>query len=131
VEERYARLRMAVTDQVFEGDLLLGLQSLLDQAGPAHAPAFATFRDVLGDLAPAELLRATPRDPADAFERRLLKVSDRSYGLVLAALQEQFTQGDSFEAGAFRGLAISAMEGLHESNRVLVQRGLLPRFTLP
>ena len=130
VEERYARLRSAATDQAFEGDLLHKLQFLIDQAGP-HAAAFTTFRDVLGDLVPVELLRATLRDPADAFERRLLTVSDRSYGLVLAALREQFTQGDSSEAGAFRGLAISAMEGLRESHRVLVQRGLLPRFTPP
>jgi len=55
-----------------------------------------------------------------------LEVSDRSYGLILKALAEQFAQ-----AAAFSDLAVSAMEGLDEINRALVQRGLLPPFTSP
>ena len=50
--------------------------------------------------------------------------------MILVALQERFAQPDSFIAGRFRGLAVSAMEGLDEINCVLVQRGLLPPFTL-
>jgi hypothetical protein len=50
--------------------------------------------------------------------------------LVLAALQGRFEQPDSFIAGTFRGLAVSAMESLDDTNRLLVQRGLLPPFTL-
>ena len=126
VDERYTQLRAAVTSEpVFEGDLLSELRSVIADHGPTHAAAFATLRDSLGDLPPAEFLRAVRREGADAFEGRLLAISDRSYGLVLAALQEQFAQLAPFSA-----LAVSAMEGLDEINRVLVQRGLLPPFTL-
>ena len=115
---------------MFDGDLLDEMRSVIVDDGPTHAAAFATLRDSLGDLAPADFLRATRREAADAFERRLLDISDRSYGLILVALQERFAQPDSFIAGTFRGLAVSAMEGLDEINCVLVQRGLLPPFTL-
>jgi hypothetical protein len=130
VDERYARLRPAVTSSpVFEGDLLDELRTIIVEDGPTHATALAPLRNSLRGLAPADFLRATRREAADAFEQRLLDVSDRSYSLVLTALQEQFAQ-DPFVGGAFRGLAVSAMEGLDELNRVLVQRGLLPPFTL-
>lgn len=127
IDQRYTQLRPAVTsDPVFDGDLLNELQSVIIDHGSTHAAAFAAIGDSLGDVAPAGLLRATRREAADAFEGRLLEVSDRSYGLVLAALQEQFAQQAPFSA-----LAISAMEGLDEINRALVQRGLLPPFTPP
>src|SRR6266508_3786727 len=131
VDERYAHLRPAVTaDPVFDGDLLDELRAVIVDDGPTHAAAVAILRDSLGHLAPTAFLRATRREPRDAFERRLIDVSDGSYGLTVAALQEQFAQQDLFVAGTFRGLAVSAMEGLDEINRVLVQRGLLPPFTL-
>jgi hypothetical protein len=77
-------------------------------------------------------LRATRRDPADALEQRLLDLSDRFYRLVLAAIQERFAPSqDFFVAGTFRGFAVTAIDGLNDSNRVLVQRGLLPSFALP
>jgi hypothetical protein len=125
VDERYTKLRPAVTsDPVFDEDLLNELRSVIVDHGPTHAAAFATLRDSLGDLTPADFLRATRRDGADAFEGRLLDVSDRSYRLTLDALQEQFAQRAPFSA-----LALSAMEGLDAINRVLVQRSLLPPFT--
>jgi hypothetical protein len=131
VDERYARLGPAVTsDALFDGDLLDELRSVIVDDGPTHVKAFATLRDSLGDLRPEDLLVATRREGTDALERRLLAVSDRSYGLVLALLQERFGQPDLFVAGSFRGVAVSAMEGLDEINRALVQRGLLPPFTL-
>src|SRR6266508_1726096 len=130
VDERYARLRSAViSSSVFEGDLFDELRTIIVEDGPTHAAALAPLRNSLRGLAPADFLRATRREAADAFEQRLLDVSDRSYSLVLTALEEQFAQ-DPFVGGAFRGLAVSAMEGLDELNRVLVQRGLLPPFTL-
>ena len=130
VDERYARLRPAVTsDPVFDGDLLGELRSVIVDDGPTHAAALAPLRDSLRGLAPADFLRATRREAADAFEQRLLDVSDRSYSLVLAALREDFGQ-DPFVGAAFRSLAVSAMEGLDEIDRALVQRGLLPPFTL-
>lgn len=132
VDERYARLGPAVTsDAVFEGELLNELRSVIVDDGSTHAAAVATLRDSLGNLAPGQFLRATRREATDAFEQRLLDVSDRFYRLVLAALQERFASQEFFVAGTFRGLAVEAMEGLNDSNRVLVQRGLLPAFTLP
>lgn len=131
VDQRYLRLGPAVTSApVFEGPLLDALRSLIVEDGPTHVAGVAGLRDALGDPAPADFLRATRREPADTFEQRLLNTSDRSYRLILAALQEQFASQD-FVAGTFRSLAVSAMEGLDEINRALVQRGLLPPFTLP
>jgi hypothetical protein len=115
---------------VFEGPLLDALRSLIVEDGPTPAAAVAGLRDALGGLAPVDFLRVTRREPADTFEQRLLNTSDRSYRLILAALQERFASQD-FVAGTFRSLAVSAMEGLDEINRALVQRGLLPPFTLP
>jgi hypothetical protein len=132
VDERYARLGPAVTsDPVFEGELLNQLRSVIVEDGSTHAAAVAALRDALGDLAPAHFLRVTRREPTDGFEQRLLDLSDRSYRLVLAALQERFGSQDFFIAGTFRGFAVSAMAMLDDGNRVLVQRGLLPPFTLP
>jgi len=132
VDERYTRLAPAVTsDPVFEGVLLDALRSIIIDSGPTHAAALTALHDSLRHLEPGDFLRATRREAADTFEQRLLDVSDRNYRLVLSALQEQFAQSDFFVAGTFRGFAVSAMDGLDEINRVLVQRGLLPPFTLP
>ncbi|HEY9378845.1 MAG TPA: hypothetical protein VIQ02_17345 [Jiangellaceae bacterium] len=133
VDERYARLVPAVTsDPVFEGDLLDELRSVIVDDGSTHAAAVTFLRDSLGTLSPDDFLRATRRQPADALDQRLLDLSDRFYRLVLAALQERFAPSqDFFVAGTFRGFAVDAMDGLNDSTRVLVQRGLLPRFTLP
>jgi hypothetical protein len=131
VDQRYWRLRPAVTSHpMFEGGLLDELKAVIDD-GATHAGGFAALRDSLGDLGPADFLRATRREAADAFEQRLLELCDRTYGLILAALQERFAQEDFFIAGTFRGFAVSAMENLDGINRVLLQRGLLPPFTLP
>jgi hypothetical protein len=125
VDERYARLRPAVTsDPVFDADLLGEMQTVIVNEGPTHAAAFAAMLDSLAGLAPASFLRATRREGADAFEERLLDVGDRSYGLVVAALEEQFAQ----HVGA-SSLAFTAMDALDAISRVLVQRGLLPPFT--
>lgn len=132
VDERYIRLAPAVTsDPVFEGDLLDALRSVIVDDGPTHAAALATLQDALRHLEPGDFLRATRREAADTFEQRLLDVSDRNYRSILAALQEQFVQEDFFVAATFRRFAVSAMDGLDEINRALVQRGLLPPFTLP
>ncbi len=86
------------------------------------------MRDSLRDLRPAEFLQVTRRIANDTFEQRLLDVSDRGYGLVLSAVQGTFAE--DFVGFAFRGFAVSAMQSLDDSNRVLVQQGLLPPFTL-
>lgn len=132
VDARYTRLQPAVTSApVFEGDLLDALRGLIVDDGPTHAAALTTLREALGGLAPEDFLRATRRDPADAFEQRLLAVSDRIYGLLLSALQERFAQPDFFLAGTFRDYAVRTMFALDDVNRALVQRGLLPALTLP
>ena len=47
-------------------------------------------RDSLAGLSPTDFLRATWREGEGPFEQRLLDVSDRSYGLIIATLQERF-----------------------------------------
>ena len=130
VDARYGRLRSAVTsDGVFDGDLLATVRSVLDD-GVTHSDALASFRDALGDVAPAFFLRAIRRATNDAFEQRLLDVSDRGYQAIVAALGESFAQEDPFAGGAFTRFAVSGMTSLDDVHRLLVQRGLLPPFTL-
>jgi hypothetical protein len=127
VDDRYARLVPAVTSSpVFDGDLLTELQTVIVDHGSGHAAAFAAVTDPLTGLAPADYLRATRRDAADAFEQRLLDASNRAYALVIAALRDQF-----MAAGGFSSPAVSAMRVLDDINRLLAQRGLLPPFTSP
>jgi FAD/FMN-containing dehydrogenase len=73
----------------------------------------------------ADLLCAGRRPPTDAFEERLLRLSDRSYSVVVQVLRAQFVP-DVFPN---QTLAVSAMTTLDDANRLLVQRGLLPPFS--
>jgi len=131
VDDRYGKLLPAVsTDPLFEGDQLDDLRSVID-AGTTHHDGFVGLQDPLPNPLPPDLLRATRRQAADSFEQRLLDISDRTYASVLAALEERFTQEDLFVAGGFRSLAIAAMDTMNDVHRALVQRGLLPPFTLP
>jgi hypothetical protein len=130
VDERYARLAPAVTTEpVFDGDLLNALRSVIIDDGQSHAAGFAGFRQALGDLAPADVLRATRRDAAGDFEQRLLDASDRAYRLTVEILGFQFTPQDD-DVVPFLPVALEAMTGLDDITFVLVQRGLLPPFTL-
>jgi hypothetical protein len=130
VDARYGWLRPAViSDAVFDGDLLTTFRSVVDD-GTTHADAVTSLRTALGDVPPAFFLRAIRRETNDAFEQRLLDVSDRGYQSILAALGESFAQEDFFAAGAFTRFAVSAMTSLDDVHRLLVQRGLLPPFTL-
>jgi hypothetical protein len=125
LDERYLRLRDAVeSDPVFEGPLLEELRHIIVDEGPTHSGALLGLQDALGggELS-ADLLRATRREAADSFEQRLLDASNRSYGLVLALLREQFAP-----ESVSSGLSVPAMESLDQINRLLVQRGLLPPF---
>ena len=114
---------------MFDGALLDQLRSVIVDDGQSHAAAFAGFRQSLGDLAPADVLRATRRDAADDFEQRLLDASDRAYRLTLEILGHQFTPQDD-DVVPFRPMAIEAMTGLDDITFVLVERSLLPPFTL-
>ncbi|MEP7025018.1 MAG: hypothetical protein ABJB47_14735 [Actinomycetota bacterium] len=130
VDERYARLAPAVTSApVFDGTLLDELQSVIVSSGQSHAAAFAGYREALGGAAPASVLRATRRDTADDFEQHLLDASDRAYALTMEILGLQFT-ADPSSGVPFLQVAVQAMNILDDSTRVLVQRGMLPPFTL-
>jgi hypothetical protein len=127
VDQRYARLAPAVTSSpVFGGDLLSELEPIIVGHGSGHAAAFAVMTGPLAGLAPGDYLRATRRQAADSFEERLLEASDRSYRLIIDALQDQFDA-----AAPFSSLAVSAMRVMDDLNRLLAQRGLLPSFTPP
>ena len=126
VDAAYARLATALTPGLFEDGLLQRLRSVVE-AGAKHAAGTTSLRDALGDPPPPDFLRVPRRETNDAFEQRLLSVSDLAYRLVIDALRAQFAQSDVF---GFRSLATSAMDALDASNRTLAQRGLLPAFTL-
>jgi hypothetical protein len=141
IEERFAALRPAVTsDPLFEGRLLQHLREVILQDGPNHSALLALVLEVLEDPVPAELLRATRREPADAFEDRLLKASDGAYRTFLLALLTRFTSifdthgaliPNAFFIGRdLQALAERFLDTLDDINRLLVQRGLLPPFSL-
>jgi hypothetical protein len=132
IEERYAGLRPAVSSApVFEGPLLEHVRAIVIEDAPTHTAGLVNLRTVLPDDVPAGLLRATRREANDAFEQRILDASDRIYHLVLSTLREQFEHTDFFVSRSFRFLAEKEMLSLDDITRLLVQRGLLPDFTLP
>ena len=131
VEERYAKLLPAVTsDPVFEDPLLQHVRAIVVEDAPTHTASLGDLRTLLPDGVPAGLLRATRRQASNAFEQQMLDASDRIYDLVLSTLREQFEHTDFFVARSFRSLAEREIS-LDDINRLLVQRGLLPAFTLP
>jgi hypothetical protein len=123
VDARYAKLLPSVTtDPVFDGELLSQME-LLVEGGSTHADGLSDLMTALNGLNPADYLRATRRETTDAFEERLLGVSDGCYKLVIGLLQEQFGQGSGFSS-----LALNAMQTLDAINHALAERGLLPPF---
>ena len=132
MDERYKRLEPAITTTpVFQDSLLENIRRTILEEGSIHGSGVAGLRAVVGDTPPADLVIVCGREPADAFDERLLKVSDLGYRLMLSALGDQFGQTDPFAAGSFRALATDAMIGQDEVHSLLVVRGLLPPFTLP
>ena len=81
------------------------------------------MRAELDGIPAGQFLRATPHDSADELGHSLLELSDRFYGVLVDVLESNFATGGLF------GTARSTMRGVHEINRLLVQRGLLPAFT--
>ena len=131
VDERYARLRRAVESPtpVFEGELLSELISVLSP-GPDHSRLPSALTEELEGIPPSEYLRATPREPGDEFEQRLLELSDHSYRLVVGNLRIWFEDEDD-EVFTARSQAVDTMNGLNMVNRLVVERGLLPAFPPP
>jgi hypothetical protein len=132
VDERYKRLRPAVESgtSVLEGRLLGDVRSILDTC-TNHARGVAGVRTVLHGLAPAEFLRATRRETTDPFEKGLLSVADRTYGLLVDIVREWLGPVDfsAISVPPFPSWAQGAMDTLDEIHRLLVQRRLLPKFT--
>ena len=117
VDERWERLRSALAS-----DPVLGKEL------PTHSGlAAALYRD-LEHIPPIQYLRATRREPTDEIERSLLDLSDRYYALLVATLQIWFDHEN--ELPGIRSQAIGTMTKLDGINRMLVERGLLPSFTL-
>lgn len=119
VDDRYRALQPLVTT----GDL-----GTVVADGLTHADGFRVVIDALGSTSPADAIVVTRREPADAFEELLLGTSDRLYGLVVAALRDQYAFDQDFAGPSFRQLAVSAMLGLDGANRALAHRNLLPTF---
>jgi hypothetical protein len=130
VDERYAQLRRAVESPspVFEGELLSELISLLSP-GPDHSGLQSSLTEELDGIPPSKFLRATPREPRDELERRLLDLGDHCYRLVVGSLQIWLEHEN--EVDTARGQAVDTMSALNMGNRLLVERGLLPAFTPP
>jgi hypothetical protein len=125
IDARYSNFHAALASATgIEPDVLDGLKALAED-GADHVALADRLGDKLTDPVPPEILRATRRQADGSFEQRLLDLSDRGYALVIAQLREQFVK-DSF-VGQDR--AVDAMFILDDTNRVLVQRGLLPPFS--
>jgi len=133
VDGSYRRLRtaLAASPPLLPSHLLAALRSVVDGVtGPGmdHAGLLAGVVDLLAGLAPSEYLRVTGTEPADDVDRRLLTLSDRHYGALLAVLRNHFADTDGV-GPPLRQLAVSRMEDLHEVNGILGLRRLLPPFT--
>jgi len=120
VDASYERLRPFVSSEL----------SFLVDGGVEHVSALAEFRSSLADVPPAVYLRATRLEPGTDLERGLFALSDRYYGLIVAAVGAGFAY-DAEVGGGLLTRAVSVMDGLKEVNRALVERGVVPAFTLP
>jgi len=103
----------------------LSLIEFIVKDGSAHAAAFADLQTALADLEPHQYLIAHRDVPADDVELGLREVADEWYGFVLFTLEVGFAQGFGTSP------AVSAMIRLGRFLPQLVERGLLPAFTLP
>jgi hypothetical protein len=130
VDERYERLHPAVEpgNSALEDQLREKVRFILAFC-TNHAEDVAGLRTSLHGLAPADFLRATRRETTDPFEKRLLAVGDQTYGLLLEIVRQWLgPQEDVVGFLSFRDWAMRAMTDLDDIHRLLVQRGLLPRF---
>jgi hypothetical protein len=131
VDARYARLGSAVAVGGPEGDAFPDDLRAAVERGTTHANAVSVLRDHLGDRPVAELLRATRRFGGTEPEKVLLRISDRTYALVLGALENFFGDLHGDLGGTFRLMALGAMDVMNDVNRALVHVGLLPPFRMP
>lgn len=125
VDARAGRLQTALASSTGLAPEVLDELRGLAEAESGHVAALAPLREALAGVTVAGVLRATRREPADPLERRLLDIGERSYRVVVVALQERFAPGSTLS----QSLAVGAMTSLDEVTRALVQRGLLPSFS--
>jgi len=116
VDERYARLCAATA-----------LADLLSPC-PDHVEPLKELTGHLQQLAPADFLRVTRREPGNEVERTLLDVSDQHYRLIVATVRASFAHED--QLGELLNRALTTMDVLEAINHLLVESGLLPAFTL-
>jgi hypothetical protein len=131
VDARYERLGLAVAVGGPEEDALPDDLRAAVERGTSHANAVSVLRDHLGDRPIADLLRATRRFGGTDAENVLLRISDRTYALLLGALGNFFGDLDGDLGGTFRLMALGAMDVMNDVNRALVHAGLLPPFQMP
>src|SRR3954462_9419732 len=79
IDERYTTLAATVGSVTDLPPLFRDLLQGLIEDGRDPRKTVDRLKDALGDAMVADLLRAPRRPPADAFEQRLLDLSDRSY----------------------------------------------------
>jgi hypothetical protein len=119
IDERYATL---ATELAASGDLL----GTLIEGGADHVDTVARLRDAIGDAPIAGLIRARERTASDSLGEHLLGLSNRSYRTLISVLRDRLAPGSTVS----QGTGLDAMDTLNDANRVLVQRGLLPPFSL-
>jgi hypothetical protein len=120
VDASYERLRPHAGEELW----------FLVDSGVEHVSSLAEFRSALAGVPPAVYLRATRVEPGNDLERGLLALSDRYYALIVAAVGAGFAY-DAEVGGVLLMRAVSVMDGLREVNRALVERGVVPAFTVP
>jgi hypothetical protein len=131
VDARYARLipAMAVSgpgEDAFSDDLRAAAQ-----AGTNHADQLSELLDDLAGQSIADLLRATSRSGGKDTDKVLVRMSDRTYALLLGALDNFYGGFGGDSNGTFRLMALNAMDVLNDVLRTLVHAKLLPPFQRP
>lgn len=127
VDARYARLPRtleALVDPATGEDPLADIGTLVG-SGSGHATEFAALQKMLAGLTEAQYLRVRRDQPADDLERGLRDDADDHYQRILAFLQAAFAKLSGV------GEAVGVMFELGDLHVRLVNRGLLPAFTLP
>ncbi|MGI9021698.1 MAG: hypothetical protein ACR2HV_00400 [Acidimicrobiales bacterium] len=129
VDARYASFESVLTSASppLDSDLM-GEIGVLLVSGTDHLAQVPGLVDPLAGMEPSAYLRATRVEPADDLERSLLAVSNRYYRTLLAILGARFTHQEL--AGDLFGRAQTAMTELDGCNKLLVARGVIPRFSL-
>jgi hypothetical protein len=129
VDRRYERVRSAVAlgGPSVDGPIAEQLTFLLD---PDHVGALAFFEKELRAIAASGVSLGEHHEAADQVEKTLVDLSDRWYGLVLAIADAWFSNETEL-GGQLYGRAITAMQEFSGVNQLLVEHGLLPRFTPP